>query len=403
MNLTDALDDAARAAVPDRAGPDPARVLHRIRRRRATRTAGYGVVAVAAVGILALGGSRLPLWDGPGTLPPAGPTALEPPVATVPGVECGQSFADVTARTEPGVALDFAPDTTGERPDATTTSVVTGRLTMTPTGSDDLAVMPDVLDGVGLVVVENDTVIGFGTMTVDDAAAQYPSGVAADARVHLAACSADGVPRGPLAAGRYQAYAVLPITIARGPDEQLRDGFVVSDPVLIEISVTAEPDDDPSDAYLRLPECGESTSGLTTTAGPVIGTTVVTVGTGDPQTGAFTEDPSGDVVQVRTRVTNVGPDIPDATSLVTEGVVTLDDVVVAIWFTPGGDLPPVDWTARTVRGETHGVFPLERCDGGGPLGPGSYTVWSMSVAGRLGTDDPALRVIHEPTQLTIDG
>lgn len=394
MKLTDAMHDAARAAVPDRSGPDPTRVLHRIRRRRATRTAGYGVVAVAAAGALALGGSRLPLWDGPDPLPPAGPTS----VPQVTGIECGQSFADVLAVAEPDATIDFAP-MSGPLPDVTAAWHVSGRVTVSTTDPDGPYVATEVLDGVGLVVVDEHTVIGFGTRRTTSTPTD--SEATAGMAFTMTACTADGIADGPLAAGTYEVYAVLPVTTAGHPDGD-RDGFIVSAPVALQVGVADEPDDDPAAAYVHLPTCGESTAGMTATAGPLTGTTEVTVGTGDPQSGTFTEEPSGNVMQVRTSVTNVGPDIADATSLVTEGVLAQEGVVVATWFSPGGDLPPVDWPADTARQDEHGVFALERCDGGGPLGAGSYTAWALSTTGRLGSDGPALRVIHEPAEIRIE-
>lgn len=394
MNLTDALDGAARTATADRPGLDADRVLHRIRRRRATRTAGYGVVAVAAVGALALGGSRLPLWDDPAPLPPAGPTTSAPVVS---GVECGQSIGAVLALAEAGVTLELEA-TPSSLPDATAAWETDGQV-VTSTGRDGPHIVAETLDQVALVIVSGDTVVGFGTARATSSTST-DSGAATDATFVMTACTGDGAPGGPLAAGSYQAYAVVPVTIAGHPDGD-RERFIVSEPVTLQVGVADEPDDDPAAAYVHLPACGESTAGLTATAGPLTGTTEVTVGTGDPQTGAFAEDPFGDVMQVRTRVTNVGPDIVDATSLVTEGIVTQDDVVVATWFSPGGDLPPVDWPAGTTREEAHGVFALERCDTAGPLESGTYTAWAISVAGRLGSDDPALRVIHEPVQVRI--
>lgn len=82
-DLRQGLDALARR-IPDdagvtRLGGDVQGMVAVVRRRRATRHAAQGVVGLAAVAAIVLGGASLSSWFSPDETPPAGPGATERP------------------------------------------------------------------------------------------------------------------------------------------------------------------------------------------------------------------------------------------------------------------------------------------------------------------------------------
>lgn len=183
------------------------------RRNRQVRTAGMAVASVAAVAVIGVGGAAaLGALGHGGVTAPAGtgePTlgATAAPTATAaPSLQdlCG---ADPTTLGDPGAAaitLTLTPDVlrVGENLDATLT--VTG----------DPKAVPELAQGLRMLVVDNGSVVAVGDVlvTADQGTDGGASTEAVSGDLTTALTSCGDAPDGSVPDGEYQAYVLVPMT-----------------------------------------------------------------------------------------------------------------------------------------------------------------------------------------------